>query len=135
MLSQNTHWKDSCYAPIESVTMSPLDLASVAVNAAGITDEFCIHRLADDGGEARLEWLTLHFDGWCGLVVQVAHAGELMERFRQTRGVKATWGGELPHLYDVWDAIAAGLWDHLGSKPIDAIVDGAFHEALSPTVA
>lgn len=115
--------------------MSPLDLASVAVNAAGIADAFCIHRLTDGGGGTRLEWLTLHFDGWCGVLVQVAHAGEFMEQFRQTRGVKTAWGGELSHLYNFRDAIAAGLWHHLGSKPIHPIVDGAFQEALSPTVA
>lgn len=115
--------------------MPTIDAAAIAVNAAGIADAFRVLQVADEEGEAHLEELTRAHEGWCGVVLRIAEAGEMMERFRATHGGSATWGGELPFLYQVWDAIAQGLWDHLGAEPVDAIVDRSIEQAMSADAA
>lgn len=102
--------------------MPNIDPAAVAVNAAGIADALRACQLADSNGTVRLQWLTDHFESWVGVMMQVGEAAEMMEELRTEQGANATWGGELPYLYDVWDAIAKGLWADLGSQPVNVIV-------------
>jgi hypothetical protein len=99
--------------------------ASVAINASGIADAFRLCQISDPDGAARVEWLTDHFEGWIGVMMRIAEAGEAMERFRTNLGAAARWGCELPDLYEVWDAIAQGLWDKLGATPVEQIVGHA----------
>lgn len=102
--------------------MPAIDPAAIAVNAAGIADALRVCQLADSDGAARMEWLADHFGGWVGVMVQVAEAGEAVERFRREHGATTLWGNALPPLYEVWDAVAQRLWEHLGAEPLDAIV-------------
>jgi len=111
--------------------MPKIDPAAFAVNAAGIADAFRGLQIAEQNGEARLEELTRAHEGWCGVVLRIAEAGEVMELFRAKYGIAATWGGELPYLYGVWDAIARALWADLGAVPLDALVEKAIEEVVS----
>jgi hypothetical protein len=111
--------------------MPTLDAAATAVNAAGIADAFRVRHAADVNGEARLEELTRVHEGWCGVMVRIAESGEIMERFRVKHRIAVTWGGDLPYLYEVWDAIAQGLWEHLGAEQVDAIVHRSIEQAMS----
>lgn len=115
--------------------MLMMDPAAAAVNAAGIADALRVLQAAHENGEARLEELTRTHEGWCGVMLSIAEAGEIMESFRVKQGVSATWGGDLPYLYEVWDAIAQGLWDHLGKEPSDAIVLRSIEQAVNVRVA
>jgi len=115
--------------------MSKIDPAAFAVNAAGIADAFRVLQRSELNGEARLEELTRAHEGWCGVMLRIAEAGKIMERFRTKYGIAATWGGELPYLYDVWDAIARALWADLGAVPLDALVEGAIEEVVSVEAA
>ena len=115
--------------------MLKIDPRAAAVNAAGIADALRTMQLADHDGANRMEDITRAHEGWVGVMLQVAEAGEIMERFRVTRGAKSTWGGELPYFYDVWDAIAQALWDQLGSMPLDALVRQAIEQAIGVQVA
>jgi hypothetical protein len=110
--------------------MPKIDPNAVAVNAAGIADAFHVLQAADDNGAARLEELTLAHEGWCGVMLQIAEAGEIMERYRHSQGVTATWGGDLPSLYSVWDAIARVIWERLGIEPLDGLVRSAIEQAV-----
>ena len=115
--------------------MPKMDAAAIAVNAAGIADAFRVLQGAHENGEARLEALTRAHEGWCGVMLQIAEAGGIMERFRANHGDSATWGGELPYLYEVWDAIAQGLWDRLDEEPLDVVVHRSIERALSVNTA
>ena len=115
--------------------MPKIDPAAVAVNAAGIADAFRALQIADQSGEARLEELTRAHEGWCGVVLRIAEAGEIMEDFRTKHGVTATWGGDLPYLYEVWDAIAQALWEQLGMVPLDVVVQRAIEQVESVNAA
>lgn len=111
--------------------MPKVDTAAIAVNAAGITD--ALASIECDNGEAaaRFERTIERYEGRVGIMQQVAEAAETMEWVRVKHGVNARWGGELPYLYDVWDAIAQGLWDHLGAEPVDAIVHRSIEQVVS----
>lgn len=115
--------------------MPKIDPAAVAVNAAGIADAFRVLQVSDENGDARLEELTREYEGWCGVVLRIAEAGEIMEGFRAKHGVTATWGGDLPYLYEVWDAIAQALWEQLGMVPLDVIVQRAIEQVVSVNAA
>jgi hypothetical protein len=115
--------------------MPKMDAAAIAVNAGGIADAFRVLQAAHENGEARLEELTREHEGWCGVVLRIAEAGEIMERFRAKHGDSATWGGELPYVYEVWDAIAQGLWDRLGEEPLDMVVRRSIERAMSVNAA
>ncbi len=115
--------------------MSKMDTTAVAVNAAGIADALRVLQAARENGEARFEELTRAHEGWCGVMLCMAEAGEIMERFRAKHGDSATWGGELPYLYEVWDAIAQGLWDRLGEEPLDVVVHRSIERAMSVNAA
>jgi hypothetical protein len=115
--------------------MSKMDTTAVAVNAAGIADALRVLQAARENGEARLEELTRAHEDWCGVMLQIAEAGEVMERFRAKQGPSATWGDDLPYLYEVWDAIAQGLWDHLGAEPVDVVVHRSIKRAMSVIAA
>lgn len=106
-----------------------LDPDAKTMNAAGIAD--AVRALVTAGGieGARLAELTDLYQGWIGVLSQVAEAGALMEGHRVRLGSTATWGGELPYLYDVWDAIARGVWTRLGQDPLERIVAGAIESA------
>lgn len=110
--------------------MSQLDPSAVAMNAAGITQSLNCLQLDKRDDPARYDALLEVFEGSIGLLLQVVEAGELMERYRLTRGHNAAWGRELPYLYDVWDTIAQFMWNQLGLEPLDLIVDRAVEQAL-----
>jgi hypothetical protein len=115
--------------------MPKIDPAAFAVNAAGIADAFRVLQIADQNGEARIEELTRVHEGWCGVVLRIAEAGEIMERFRAKHGTSATWGGDLPYLYDVWDAVAQALWANLGATQLGALVEEAIEQVASVEAA
>ena len=102
--------------------MPNIDPKAVAVNAAGIADAFRLSQIEDHDGANRLEDLTQSHEGWVGVVVQISEAAEIMERYRVSQGPNASWGGELPYLYEVWDSIARTLWEYLDSDELDALV-------------
>lgn len=111
--------------------MSKMDTTAVAVNAAGIADAVRVIQAAHENGEARLEELTRAHEGWCGVMLQIAEAGKIMERFRAKHGDSAKWGGELPYVYEVWDAIAHELYERLGTEPLDSLVHRAIDKAVT----
>ncbi len=102
--------------------MNDVDTGAIAVNAAGIADSMrgiaCEGIVSDD----RLSILSEQFSGSIGIMLQVAEAGAVMERFRVRQGPGATWGGELPYIYDVWDAIASAMWLHMEEESLEDIV-------------
>jgi len=111
--------------------MRNIDSFSVAVLAAGIADAFRTCQLADHDGEARIDHLSRRFGGWVGVMMEIASAAEHLEQIRLSHGKSATWGGGLPPVYEVWDAVAFELWEHLGRIEIPAIVENALLEAAS----
>ena len=96
---------------------------SVAIYAAGIADALAFMQSDGEENVARFEIVTEEYGGHFGIMQQVVEAAEVMERFRMKYGTNAIWGGELPYLYDVWDAIAKALWTRLGLEPIDQLVE------------
>jgi len=110
--------------------MTTLDPAALPINAAGIADAFRRCQFSDDDGAARSDDLSAQYNGWIGVVEEIAYAAEMMERFRIRHGTNAAWGAELPYIYDVWDAIAQALWDHLGNQPVDVIVETAISASI-----
>lgn len=102
--------------------MPKIDARAIAVNAAGIADAFRVVQMSDHDGERRAEGIARSHEGWIVVMESIAEAGEVMERCRVQRGTAATWGGELPHSYDVWDAIAQSLWTSIESVPIGTLV-------------
>ncbi|HWL93049.1 MAG TPA: hypothetical protein VNT79_05910, partial [Phycisphaerae bacterium] len=83
----------------------------------------------------RFDALTEEYEGWVGVIMQIAEAGEIMERFRVKHGTTATWGGELPHLYDVWDAIAEAMWTTLGKELLNQLVESAIERVVNVEAA
>ncbi|MBK8915912.1 MAG: hypothetical protein IPM64_15185 [Phycisphaerales bacterium] len=115
--------------------MPKIDPAAVAVNAAGIADALRCVQSDSAEDDARFEALTEEYGGWIGVLVQVVEAGEVMERYRVKRGWGAKWGGDLPYVYDVWDAIAETLWVRLGEGPLDELVQSAIEQAVNVEAA
>jgi hypothetical protein len=89
--------------------MRKLDPRAVAVNAAGIADALACLRARDIGLAIGSATLTKECAGHIELMLQIVEAAEIMEQFRISRGSGAAWGGELPYLYEVWDAIADAM--------------------------
>lgn len=110
--------------------MLKIDSAAVAVNAAGIAEAFRSAQVAAMVGNDRFQDLTEEYEGWVGVTRQIAEAGSLMEQFRVTHGITATWGGDLPYLYDVWDSIAAEMWTKLGDEPLQQLVESAIDRVV-----
>ena len=111
--------------------MSKIEHAAVAVHAAGIADSF-VHVKSDDAETiTQFEFITEECGGHVGIMLQIAEAAEIMELFRVRQGAAATWGGELPYLYDVWDAIAQALWARLGKEPLKQLVDSAIWSVVN----
>jgi hypothetical protein len=111
--------------------MSKIDHAAVAVHAAGIADSFVHAKAHDATATARCEFITEEYSGHVGIMQQIAEAAKLMECFRARHSAAATWGGELPYLYDVWDAIAQSLLTGLGKEPLERLVDSAIRSVVS----
>jgi hypothetical protein len=109
--------------------MPKINQHAIAVNAAGIADAFRIAQIADHDGESRIEEIARSHEGWVVVMERIAEAGEIMERYRVQRGATATWGGELPHSYDIWDAIAQSLWTGIESAPLVTLVRQAIEQA------
>ena len=107
------------------------DCVTIATNAAGIADAFRNCQIDDHDGASRWEDLSNEFCGWIGLVEQIVLAADAMEHHRQSFGETAAWGGELPYLYDVWDAIAKLLWNELPLDDMPSLVARAVRLAQS----
>lgn len=111
--------------------MPQSDPAAMAINAAGIADALaCLVQENKEEAAIRFSCVIAECDGHIGLMQQVMEAGNLMERFRVGRGAFAKWGGELPYLYDVWDAIAHAIWLELDTVPLAQIVESAIHALM-----
>lgn len=115
--------------------MPKIDPAAVAVNAAGIAEAFGCVQSGASNHKARFEALTEEYEGWVGVIMQIAEAGEIMERFRVKHGTTATWGGDLPHLYDVWNSIAEALWTKLGKELLERLVESAIEQVVNVEAA
>lgn len=115
--------------------MKNSDATAIAINAAGIADSLRMCQIADHDGAARIDYLTEQLQGWFGVMIQVVSAAEAMERFRVSHGTGAKWGGDLPYLYEVWDAIAAAMWDKLGTATVDNIVSDAIEIVICESLA
>lgn len=102
--------------------MRQVDGYAVAVNAAGLADALRLCQSNDSDGDNRLACLSETFGGWTGVVHEIARAAEYMEAYRSLRGPRAAWGGELPFIYDAWDAVGRALWEHLGTSEVQGIV-------------
>lgn len=109
--------------------MPKIDQRAVAVNAAGIADAFRLLQIVDHDGESRVDEIARSHEGWVVVMERIAEAGEIMERYRVQRGAMATWGGELAHSYDIWDAIAQSLWASIESVPLATLVRRAIEHA------
>lgn len=108
--------------------MPSIDQAAIAINAAGIADAFGSVHAHSKIDEGRFEALTEQYQGWVGVMMQIAEAGEIMERYRVKHGANAKWGADLPYLYDVWDFIADAIWAKLGSEPLEQLVESAIQK-------
>lgn len=115
--------------------MPKVDSAAIAVYAAGISDALACLESDDGAASARFERVIEEYEGRVGIMQQVAEAAEVMERFRIMHGASAGWGRELPYLYDIWDAIAQAMWDHLGSVPMETLVQRAIEQTVSAEAA
>ncbi len=111
--------------------MPKIDHSAVALNAAGIADAFRALQRDDQLDENRMELIRREREGSVGVLMQIAEAGELMERYRANQGPNATWGGDLPYLYDVWDLIAWRMWDRQRAVPLNTLVERAVEEAVN----
>jgi hypothetical protein len=111
--------------------MPKIDPAAVAVNAAGIAEAFGSVQSSSKADRDRFDALSEEYEGWLGVITQIAEAGEIMERFRVKHGATATWGGDLPYLYDVWDSIAEAMWTKLGKEPLEQLVDFAIERVVN----
>ena len=101
--------------------MGPIDATAAAVNAAGIADAMRALQPSGEASESRLAQLTDEFNGWIGVLIQIAEAGAIMEQYRTQQGATSAWGGDLPYLYEVWDAIAEAMWQRLDTEPIEEL--------------
>ena len=115
--------------------MPKFDPTAVAVNAAGIAEAIGPAQADTTTDQARYDALTEEYGGWVGVVMQIVEAGEIMERFRVKRGRTASWGGDLPYLYDVWDSIAKAMWMKLGKEPLDQLVESAIERVVNVQAA
>ncbi|MCL4741000.1 MAG: hypothetical protein KJZ54_02245 [Phycisphaerales bacterium] len=115
--------------------MLRIDQAAIAVAAAGIADSLASIKSYDAERVARFERVVEEYDGHVGIMERIAEAAEVMERFRVRHGAGAMWGGDLPYLYDVWDAIARALWTKLGTEPIDRLVESAIVTVMNAEAA
>lgn len=113
--------------------MTRLETHGCAVNAAGIADQFRLRQFADADGESRLRDISAFAGGWIGVAAKLGEAGEWMERVRAEHGQDAKWGEGLPHVYDVWWAIARAMWESFESEDLERLVRLAVAEA-SPGV-
>jgi len=107
---------------------------SAAIYAAGISDALACLRSDDLYAANRFDTILDEYDGHHGIMQEVAAAAEIMEQVRVSHGANAKWGGELPYIYDAWDAIAQALWARLGTDPIDKIVKAAIASISVATV-
>jgi hypothetical protein len=107
-----------------------IDYAAIAINAAGIADALSCLEPEDAEAVARFERVTAKYGGHVGVMQQIADASDFMERFRVRHGASAKWGGELPYLYDVWDAIAHTIWLELDKKPLNHMVESAIRSVM-----
>jgi hypothetical protein len=98
---------------------------TLAIYAAGIADSFRFCQINDEDGEARYTSLLDQYNGYIGLLREIADAAQYMEAYRLSHGPDAGWGLDLPYIYDVCDAIAEGLWHRLGSDDLEHIVKDA----------
>lgn len=109
--------------------MTVLNQSAHAINAAGISDSMQAIGSNVDRDRTGVSPLIERFDGTIGIVMQIADAGALMEEYRVRLGASATWGCELPYIYDAWDAIASEMWARLGQEPLQQIVIRAIESA------
>lgn len=107
------------------------DQNAIAINAAGIADAFRVLQVCDEDGANRLGDLSQIHEGWIGVIGAIADAALVMETYRVGRGPTASWGGELPYLYDAWDSIAKRLWDGLGSSTVEELALEGIFDACS----
>lgn len=105
--------------------MPKRDHDAIAVYASGIANALACVGSGDAEEVARFERVAEEHGGHVGVMQEVTAAALAMERFRVSHGEAAKWGGELPYLYDVWDAIAMAIWLRLGSEPLDELVEAA----------
>lgn len=110
--------------------MPKIDHAAIAINAAGIADALAFLASEDVEAAARFERVAGEYGGHVGVMQQAAEAAGYMEQFRVKHGATAKWGGELPYLYDVWDAIAQMIWLKLDKKPLDHLVESAIRSVM-----
>lgn len=110
--------------------MQTTDHAAIAAYAAGIASALACVRSCDAEEVARFERVVEEHSGHVGIMQEVAKAACVMERFRRRFDETARWGGELPHLYDVWDAIATAMWLRLGSEPLGELVEAAIRATV-----
>lgn len=115
--------------------MTKIDRAAIAVNAAGIAEVIGSVQSGAATDKARFEALTGEYEGWVGVILQITDAGEIMERFRVKHGATATWGADLPHLYDVWNSIGEAMWAKLGKEPLDQLVEFAIERVVNVEAA
>lgn len=115
--------------------MPTCDHAAIAAYAAGIASSLACVESGDAKEVARLERVAEEHGGHVGIMQHVAEAAGAMERFRVRHGEDAKWGGELPYLYDVWDAIAMAIRLRLGTAPLDELVEAAIRATVSVDAA
>ncbi len=96
-----------------------------AIYAAGIADSLRFCQINDEDGEARYTSLLDQYNGYIGLLTEIADAATHMEAYRISHGDDAGWGKDLPYIYDVCDAIAEGMWHRLGNDDMEDIVADA----------
>jgi hypothetical protein len=102
-----------------------IDPAATAFHAAGIASALATMESEDVEDVARFHRVTEEYGGHVGVIHQVVKAAWHVERFRVKHGASARWGGELPYLYDVWDAIARAIRQKLDLEPLDQMVESA----------
>jgi hypothetical protein len=61
----------------------------------------------------------------------VSEAAECVEAYRVRHGMNATWGGELPYIYEVWDSVARMLWERMKSKSTAELVRVAIEQTVA----
>ena len=100
----------------------PVNHGYVALNAVGITDAFMGCMETDERGAARMEEIKDHFgNGWLGVAIQLADAARWMDECRCWH--TALCQSSDVFIYDIWDAIATGLWDRLDKMNGETMYD------------
>lgn len=106
------------------------DLNEHAVYAAGIADSLaCIDRTEPEAA-SRFNLIVQEFGGSVAIMEQIAEAAVTMERFRSHCGSSSTWGGDLPYLYDVWDAIARTIYTQLGTDTLENLINTTIRDLM-----